>query len=48
MGLTDPTGAGPPHPQDGWNILNFLIVFILLLGFFVSELNVISITYTLR
>ncbi|XP_036991695.2 LOW QUALITY PROTEIN: cation channel sperm-associated protein 4 [Artibeus jamaicensis] len=34
--------------KDGWNILNFLIVFILLLGFFISELNVISITYTLR
>lgn len=37
-----------PTPQDGWNILNFLIVFILLLGFFISELNNISITYTLR
>ncbi|KAL2773117.1 cation channel sperm-associated protein 4, partial [Daubentonia madagascariensis] len=34
--------------QDGWNILNFLIVFILLLGFFINELNVISINYTLR
>ncbi|XP_005875320.1 PREDICTED: cation channel sperm-associated protein 4, partial [Myotis brandtii] len=34
--------------KDGWNILNFLIIFILLLGFFISELNVISITYTLR
>ncbi|KAM5322252.1 cation channel sperm-associated protein 4 [Glossophaga mutica] len=34
--------------KDGWNILNFLIVFILLLGFFISELSVISITYTLR
>ncbi|XP_054428169.1 cation channel sperm-associated protein 4 [Pteronotus mesoamericanus] len=34
--------------KDGWNILNFLIAFILLLGFFINELNVISITYTLR
>ncbi|KAM7100017.1 cation channel sperm-associated protein 4 [Molossus nigricans] len=34
--------------KDGWNILNFLIIFILLLGFFIDELNVISITYTLR
>ncbi|XP_045716013.1 cation channel sperm-associated protein 4 [Phyllostomus hastatus] len=34
--------------KDGWNILNFLIIFTLLLGFFISELNVISITYTLR
>uniref|UniRef100_A0A2K6EYF2 Cation channel sperm associated 4 n=1 Tax=Propithecus coquereli TaxID=379532 RepID=A0A2K6EYF2_PROCO len=34
--------------KDGWNILNFLIIFILLLGFFINELNVISINYTLR
>ncbi|KAK2496554.1 hypothetical protein MC885_016549 [Smutsia gigantea] len=34
--------------KDGWNILNFIIIFILLLGFFVNELSVISITYTLR
>ncbi|XP_058160806.1 cation channel sperm-associated protein 4 [Dasypus novemcinctus] len=34
--------------KDGWNILNFLIVFILLMGFFVEELHNISITYTLR
>uniref|UniRef100_A0A8I3NNA2 Cation channel sperm associated 4 n=2 Tax=Canis lupus familiaris TaxID=9615 RepID=A0A8I3NNA2_CANLF len=34
--------------KDGWNILNFLIIFILLLGFFINELNVIAITYTLR
>ncbi|XP_077631995.1 cation channel sperm-associated protein 4 isoform X2 [Crocuta crocuta] len=34
--------------KDGWNILNFLIIFILLLGFFINELDVISITYTLR
>ncbi|ELK02106.1 Cation channel sperm-associated protein 4 [Pteropus alecto] len=34
--------------KDGWNILNFLIIFILLLGFFINELNIISITYTLR
>ncbi|MBW03588.1 Cation channel sperm-associated protein 4, partial [Eschrichtius robustus] len=39
---------GWPTPQDGWNILNFLIIFILLLGFFVNELSAISITYTLR
>ncbi|KAM9241721.1 cation channel sperm-associated protein 4 [Dugong dugon] len=34
--------------KDGWNILNFLIIFILLLTTFVEELDVISITYTLR
>ncbi|KAM8791777.1 LOW QUALITY PROTEIN: cation channel sperm-associated protein 4 [Rhynchonycteris naso] len=34
--------------KDGWNILNFVIVFILLLSFFIDELNVNSITYTLR
>ncbi|KAB0400514.1 hypothetical protein E2I00_017416, partial [Balaenoptera physalus] len=34
--------------KDGWNILNFLIIFILLLGFFFNELSAISITYTLR
>ncbi|XP_007934074.1 cation channel sperm-associated protein 4 [Orycteropus afer afer] len=34
--------------KDIWNILNFLIIFVLLLGFFIEELNVISITYTLR
>ncbi|XP_004592423.2 cation channel sperm-associated protein 4 isoform X2 [Ochotona princeps] len=34
--------------KDGWNILNFLIVFILLLGFFIEQLNTIAITYTLR
>ncbi|XP_042808605.1 cation channel sperm-associated protein 4 isoform X2 [Panthera leo] len=34
--------------KDGWNILNFLIIFILLLGFFINELSSISITYTLR
>ncbi|XP_047727003.1 cation channel sperm-associated protein 4 isoform X6 [Prionailurus viverrinus] len=34
--------------KDGWNILNFLIIFILLLGFFINELSAISITYTLR
>ncbi|XP_036303655.1 cation channel sperm-associated protein 4 [Pipistrellus kuhlii] len=34
--------------KDGWNILNFLIIFILVLGFFIDELNVTSITYTLR
>ncbi|XP_058516787.1 cation channel sperm-associated protein 4 isoform X3 [Ochotona princeps] len=33
--------------KDGWNILNFLIVFILLLGFFIEQLNTIAITYTL-
>lgn len=41
-------GLAHPTPQDGWNILNFLIIFILVLGFFVDELNVSSITYTLR
>lgn len=34
--------------KDGWNILNFLIIFILLLGFFINELSVVAITYTLR
>ncbi|KAM4873499.1 cation channel sperm-associated protein 4 [Thomomys bottae] len=34
--------------KDGWNILNFVIVLILLLGFFIKELNVIAVTYTLR
>ncbi|XP_066228159.1 cation channel sperm-associated protein 4 [Saccopteryx leptura] len=34
--------------KDGWNTLNFIIVFILLLSFFIHELNVSSITYTLR
>ncbi|XP_008071249.1 cation channel sperm-associated protein 4 [Carlito syrichta] len=34
--------------KDGWNILNFLIIFILLLGFFIRELNIIAISYTLR
>ncbi|XP_055254584.1 cation channel sperm-associated protein 4 [Moschus berezovskii] len=39
---------GWPTPQDGWNILNFLIIFILLLGFFINELSAVAITYTLR
>ncbi|XP_016074594.1 PREDICTED: cation channel sperm-associated protein 4 [Miniopterus natalensis] len=34
--------------KDGWNIFNFLIMFILFLGFFINELKAISITYTLR
>ncbi|XP_008693077.1 cation channel sperm-associated protein 4 [Ursus maritimus] len=34
--------------KDGWNILNFLIIFTLLLGFFINELSVNAITYTLR
>ncbi|XP_049631505.1 cation channel sperm-associated protein 4 [Suncus etruscus] len=34
--------------KDGWHILNFIVVFILLLGFFINELNSICITYTLR
>ncbi|MBZ3882131.1 Cation channel sperm-associated protein 4, partial [Sciurus carolinensis] len=34
--------------KDGWNILNFIIVFILLMGFFIKELDIIAITYTLR
>lgn len=49
MGWASRTPLGlAPTPQDGWNILNFLIVFILLLGFFISELNNIAITYPLR
>lgn len=50
-----PPQAGPdrphwdwPTPQDGWNILNFIIVFILLLRFFINEINIPSINYTLR
>lgn len=39
---------GWPTPQDGWNILNFIIIFILLVGFFINKLSVIAITYTLR
>ncbi|XP_078186920.1 cation channel sperm-associated protein 4 isoform X2 [Callithrix jacchus] len=34
--------------KDGWNILNFIIVFELLLGFFINEINIPSINYTLR
>ncbi|XP_003934868.1 cation channel sperm-associated protein 4 [Saimiri boliviensis] len=34
--------------KDGWNILNFIIVFQLLLGFFSKEINIPSINYTLR
>ncbi|XP_064219815.1 cation channel sperm-associated protein 4 [Aotus nancymaae] len=34
--------------KDGWNILNFIIVFELLLGFFFNEINIPSINYTLR
>nr|XP_016812240.2 cation channel sperm-associated protein 4 isoform X2 [Pan troglodytes]XP_016812244.2 cation channel sperm-associated protein 4 isoform X2 [Pan troglodytes] len=34
--------------KDGWNILNFIIVFILLLRFFINEINIPSINYTLR
>ncbi|XP_034359188.1 cation channel sperm-associated protein 4 isoform X2 [Arvicanthis niloticus] len=34
--------------KDGWNILNFAIVFILFMGFFIKQLNIISITYPLR
>ncbi|XP_052031654.1 cation channel sperm-associated protein 4 [Apodemus sylvaticus] len=34
--------------KDGWNILNFAIVFILFMGFFVKQLNIIAITYPLR
>ncbi|XP_028615799.1 cation channel sperm-associated protein 4 isoform X1 [Grammomys surdaster] len=34
--------------KDGWNILNFAIVFILFLGFFIKQLDIVSITYPLR
>lgn len=34
--------------QDGWNILNFAIVFILFMGFFIKQLNETFITYPLR
>ncbi|GAB1289055.1 Cation channel sperm-associated protein 4 [Apodemus speciosus] len=33
---------------DGWNILNFAIVFILFLGFFIKQLDIIAVTYPLR
>ncbi|XP_031232783.1 cation channel sperm-associated protein 4 [Mastomys coucha] len=34
--------------KDGWNILNFAIVFILFMGFFIKQLDMIAITYPLR
>ncbi|XP_063117405.1 cation channel sperm-associated protein 4 isoform X2 [Rattus norvegicus] len=34
--------------KDGWNILNFAIVFILFMGFFIKQLNETFITYPLR
>ncbi|XP_004603766.1 cation channel sperm-associated protein 4 [Sorex araneus] len=34
--------------KDGWNVFNFFIVFVLLLGFFMNEVNHICISYTLR
>ncbi|XP_050011569.1 cation channel sperm-associated protein 4 [Alexandromys fortis] len=34
--------------KDGWNILNFIIVFILFMGSFIKQLNIIAVTYTLR
>ncbi|XP_008835030.1 cation channel sperm-associated protein 4 isoform X2 [Nannospalax galili] len=34
--------------KDGWNILNFIIVFTLLMGFFIKQLHIIAVTYTLR
>ncbi|XP_055466968.1 cation channel sperm-associated protein 4 [Psammomys obesus] len=34
--------------KDGWNILNFLIVLILFMGFFIKQLNIIAVTYPLR
>ncbi|XP_037355076.1 cation channel sperm-associated protein 4 isoform X2 [Talpa occidentalis] len=34
--------------KNGWNILNFLIVFTLILALFINDLDVISVTYTLR
>uniref|UniRef100_A0A8C0ZVY7 Ion transport domain-containing protein n=1 Tax=Castor canadensis TaxID=51338 RepID=A0A8C0ZVY7_CASCN len=34
--------------KDGWNILNFIIVFVLLMGFIFHELDVCAITYTVR
>ncbi|XP_003509792.1 cation channel sperm-associated protein 4 isoform X1 [Cricetulus griseus] len=33
---------------DGWNILNFLIVFMLFLGLFIKQLDVVAVTYPLR
>ncbi|XP_051027028.1 cation channel sperm-associated protein 4 [Acomys russatus] len=34
--------------KDGWNILNFAIVFVLFMGFFIKQLDLVAITYTLR
>ncbi|CAO2589449.1 Cation channel sperm-associated protein 4 [Lemmus lemmus] len=34
--------------KDGWNILNFIIIFILFMGFFIKQLDIIAITYPLR
>ncbi|XP_021016344.1 cation channel sperm-associated protein 4 isoform X1 [Mus caroli] len=34
--------------KDGWNILNFAIVFILFMGFFIKQLDMVAITYPLR
>jgi cation channel sperm-associated protein 4 len=47
LGLTNPFW-GWPTTQDGWNILNFIIVFVLLMGFIFHELDVCAITYTVR
>ncbi|OBS63615.1 hypothetical protein A6R68_07875 [Neotoma lepida] len=34
--------------KDGWNILNFAIVFMLFMGFFIKQLDMVAITYPLR
>ncbi|XP_021500052.1 cation channel sperm-associated protein 4 [Meriones unguiculatus] len=34
--------------KDGWNILNFLIVLILFMGFFIKQLSIVAVTYPLR
>ncbi|CAH7436621.1 Catsper4 [Phodopus roborovskii] len=34
--------------KDGWNILNFLIVIILFMGFFIKQLAIPAVTYPLR
>ncbi|KAL1776840.1 cation channel sperm-associated protein 4 [Sigmodon hispidus] len=34
--------------KDGWNILNFIIVFMLFMGLFIKQLHIPAITYPLR
>ncbi|XP_059111136.1 cation channel sperm-associated protein 4 [Peromyscus eremicus] len=34
--------------KDGWNILNFAIVFLLFMGFFIKQLDIVAVTFPLR